>query len=83
MEKPLDCAECLEKIDPYLDRELSSAEFEEVRVHLERCGGCGSEFVVERVFVDRLRGSATSTVAPPGVRERLILRIRQDVGRSP
>lgn len=82
MDERMGCKECLEKLDPYLDRELEPEEFEEVRVHLDRCRGCGSEFVVERVFLDQLRGSATSAVAPPGVRERLVLRIRQDAGRS-
>ncbi|MBU6423135.1 MAG: zf-HC2 domain-containing protein [Chloroflexota bacterium] len=80
MSGDMGCKDCLEKLDPYLDRELEPTEFEEVRVHLERCGGCGEAFVVERVFLDQLRGSATAAVAPPGVRERLILRIRREVG---
>ncbi len=77
----MDCNDCLERLHPYLDRELSPAEFDEVRGHLADCHGCGSAFVVERVFLDQLKGSATSRVAPPEVRERLILRIRRDVGR--
>ncbi|MBI2325721.1 MAG: zf-HC2 domain-containing protein [Chloroflexi bacterium] len=77
----MDCQECLERLHPYLDRELTSKELDEVRVHLDDCGGCDSAFVLERVFLDRLRGSATSDVAPSGVRERLILRLRTDVRR--
>jgi len=76
----MDCEECRERLYPYLDRELSPTEFEEVKVHLDDCGGCDTAFVVERVFLDQLRGSATSDVAPPGVRERLIVRLRHDVG---
>ena len=79
----MDCKGCLERLYPYLDRELTPKDLEEVRVHLDDCGGCDSAFVVERVFLDRLRGSATSDVAPPGVRERLILRLRTDVRRGP
>jgi mycothiol system anti-sigma-R factor len=78
----MNCKECLERLHPYLDRELSATEIDEVRVHLEDCGGCDSAFVLERVFLDRLRGSATSDVAPAGVRERLILRLRTDVRRG-
>lgn len=78
----MDCQKCRERLYPYLDRELSPKELDEVRVHLDDCGGCDSAFVIERVFLDRLRGSATSDVAPPGVRERLILRLRADVRRS-
>lgn len=78
---PMDCDDCLERLFPYLDRELSAREFDDVRVHLDECGGCDSRFVVERVFLDQIRGSATSDVAPAGVRERLIVRLRRDVGR--
>ena len=77
----MDCQKCLERLHPYLDRELTPTEIDEVRVHLDDCGGCDSAFVLERVFLDRLRGSATADVAPAGVRERLILRLRTDVRR--
>lgn len=77
----LDCDDCLERLDPYLDRELTPEEVEAVKGHLADCRGCESVFVVERVFLDQLKGSATTPVAPPEVRERLIVRIRRDVGR--
>jgi mycothiol system anti-sigma-R factor len=77
----MDCHECLERLYPYIDRELEPSELDEVKAHIEDCGGCDSAFVRERVFLERLRGSATADVAPPAVRERLILRIRRDVGR--
>lgn len=78
----MNCNECHERLYPYLDRELSPKELDQVRVHLDECGGCEHEFVVEGLFLDRLRGSATSDVAPAGVRERLILRLRADVRRG-
>ncbi len=74
----MDCDDCRERLYPYLDRELSPKELDEVRLHLEDCGGCDSAFVIERVFVERVKGSATAGVAPPGVRERLIVRLRED-----
>jgi anti-sigma factor (TIGR02949 family) len=77
MEKHMGCDDCLDRLYPYLDRELTLEEYDEVKRHLDDCRGCTSEFVFERVFLDRLRGSATSFVAPPDVRERLILRIRR------
>jgi anti-sigma factor (TIGR02949 family) len=77
----MDCDECRERLDPYLDRELSPREFEEMRVHLDECGGCERAYVVERVLVERIKDSATASVAPEGVRERLIVRLRKDVGR--
>jgi len=53
-----------------------------VKVRLDDCGGCESSFVAEHVFIERVRGSATSDVAPAGVRDRLILRLRSDVRRG-
>ncbi len=79
----MNCQECHERLYPYLDRELGPEEVAKVREHLEECGGCESEVVIERVFLDRVRGSQTSDVAPPGVRERLIIRLRSDVRPRP
>jgi mycothiol system anti-sigma-R factor len=75
--KHLDCDDCLERLHPYLDRELSDKELDEVRVHLDDCEGCESSFVLESVFLERLRGSATADICPEEVRKRLILRIRE------
>lgn len=76
----MDCADCLDRIYPYLDRELSPAELAQVRDHLAVCGDCETRFVLERVFLDQLKGRATADVAPAAVRERLIVRIRQHPG---
>lgn len=73
----LGCDDCLERLHSYLDRELTEGELEEVRSHLDDCDGCESTFVLESVFLDRLRGSVTSDVCPEEVRKRLILRIRE------
>ena len=78
----MDCDECRERLYPYLDRELSEREVGEVRALLENCGGCESSFVLERLFLDRVRAAGTSDVCPTAVRERLILRIRQDLRRG-
>lgn len=78
----MDCKDCLDRLHPFLDRELSAAEVEAVKVHLDDCGGCESSFVAEHVFIERVRGSATSDVAPAEVRDRLILRLRSDVQRG-
>lgn len=77
-----DCEKCLERLHPYLDRELSPSEVREVKVHLDECGGCESSFVAEHLFIERVRVSASSDIAPAEVRERLILRLRSDVRRG-
>lgn len=79
----MNCKECHDRIYPYLDRELDPEEVERVREHLDECEGCESALVIETVFLDRVRGSATAGTAPPGVRERLIIRLRADAGGRP
>jgi len=75
----MDCDDCLERLYPYLDRELAAGELEQVRRHLDDCHGCDRTYLLERLFLERVKGSATADVAPPAVRERLILRLRHDV----
>ena len=75
----MDCDGCLERLYPYIDRELSPSELGQVQRHLDDCGDCDRAYLVERLFLERVRGSATADVAPAAVRERLILRIRRDL----
>jgi mycothiol system anti-sigma-R factor len=75
----MDCADCLERLHPYLDRELSPTELAEVRVHLDDCGGCEDEFVVEERFLARVRDCCHEDVAPGALRSRIIARLRMEL----
>ncbi len=72
----MDCGDCLERLYPYLDRELSEKELEEVCQHIRECGPCDESFVFERRFLDLVRESCTQDVAPAALRERIVLRLR-------
>ncbi len=72
----MDCDECLQRLYPFLDRELAEAEVNEVRRHLAECSPCEGSFVFERAFLERIRDCCTSDVAPTALRERIILRFR-------
>lgn len=78
----MDCKDCLDRLHPFLDRELSPEEVAKVKDHLDACGGCESSLVAEHLFIERVRVSATTDIAPAEVRERLILRIRSGVRRG-
>ncbi len=41
------CMECVEKLQPFLDRELSNGERVEVERHLAVCGHCADSFRFE------------------------------------
>lgn len=41
------CQKCVEKLQPFLDRELSESERSEVERHLAVCGHCADSFRFE------------------------------------
>jgi mycothiol system anti-sigma-R factor len=74
----MDCADCLERLYSYLDRELAPAEVTEVRAHLDDCGGCEDNFVLEERFLARVRDCCQEDVAPTELRTRIVARLRME-----
>jgi mycothiol system anti-sigma-R factor len=74
----MDCADCLERLYSYLDRELSPAELTDVRGHLDDCGGCEDSFVLEERFLARVRDCCQEDVAPTDLRTRIVARLRME-----
>jgi mycothiol system anti-sigma-R factor len=74
----MDCADCLERLYSYLDRELAPAELTEVRAHLDDCGGCEDNFVLEERFLARVRDCCQEDVAPTELRTRIVARLRME-----
>ena len=72
----MDCADCLERLYTYLDRELAPAEVTQVRAHLDDCGGCEDSFVLEQRFLARVRDCCQEDVAPTELRTRIVARLR-------
>ena len=82
----MDCGDCLERLYSYLDRELSPVEVTEVRSHLDDCGGCEENFVIEERFLAHVRDSCTGEkgdAAPANLRTRIVTRLRMDHDASP
>ena len=74
----MDCADCLERLYVYLDRELRPAEVTEVRAHLDDCGGCEENFVIEERFLARVRDCHNEDKAPSALRTRIVTRLRME-----
>lgn len=73
----MDCDDCLERLYTYLDKELSTEDLAAVRGHLDDCVGCEERFVIEKTFLDEVRDHACKDVAPPQLRERIVMRLRE------
>lgn len=78
----MDCDDCIQKLYAFLDTELSPAEIQQVRSHLEGCDDCDDNFVFEARFLEQLRECCTSDVAPAELRQRVILKIRGEQPRA-
>ncbi len=73
---PYECVDFLERIVYLLDNELDDGEVSEVKGHLEECGPCLHKYDLERT-VKALVARSCSESAPDGLRDRVLLQIRQ------
>lgn len=66
------CAECRERLDAYLDGELTPVESEMVRTHVEQCATCQREHAVLSATSRRLEDGLMYHEAPDMLRARIV-----------
>lgn len=71
-----DCADYLERIVYFLDNELDGADCAVVQQHLDECGPCLQKYDLQRT-VKTVVARSCSESAPDGLRERVMLQIRE------
>jgi mycothiol system anti-sigma-R factor len=71
-----DCSEVLERVFFFIDNELETADCQQIQEHLDECGPCLDKFDLERT-VKSLVARSCSEHAPDGLRDKVLLRIRQ------
>jgi mycothiol system anti-sigma-R factor len=71
-----DCSEVLDRVFFFLDNELDQADCTDIQQHLDECGPCLARYDLERT-VKTLVARSCSEVAPEGLRQRVMLSIRQ------
>jgi mycothiol system anti-sigma-R factor len=71
-----DCSEVLERVFAFIDNELPTADFSEIQHHLDECGPCLQKYDLERTVKSLIRRSC-SEQAPMGLRDKVLLRIRE------
>jgi mycothiol system anti-sigma-R factor len=67
----LTCEEVFERLDDYLDRELSPEQMGLVREHLEVCAVCASEYRFEAGVIGGVREKLRRITLPEGLRARI------------
>ncbi len=75
----LNCKKTVEQLYPYLDRELTAQELEDVRAHLDHCPPCAKYFAYESGMLRFVSDACRSVEAPASLRAK-ILSARSSVG---
>ena len=65
------CEQVFERINDYLDRELSAEEMALVRAHLDTCAQCTSEYDFEGTVLAELKAKLRRIDLPPAVRDKI------------
>jgi mycothiol system anti-sigma-R factor len=71
------CSEILESVYSYLDREMSAADCDEIRKHLDECGPCLREYGLEEAVKKLVAKHCGCDPAPADLRSKIMVRIRQ------
>jgi mycothiol system anti-sigma-R factor len=67
----INCRDCYNALNPYLDRELSDEDVVQVRGHLEACGGCLHVYQFEESLRRLVRRRCQQQAAPESLRARV------------
>ena len=71
-----ECSEVLERVFFFIDNELQTADRSVIAHHLDECGPCLAKYDLERT-VKQLVQRSCSEHAPAGLRDKVLLRIRE------
>ena len=72
----MSCDEAVQLLWDYLDEELDEARRERVRVHLEECGHCRSQYTFEGAFLRAVDGLIDQPLETSALRARILKALR-------
>ena len=67
----MNCSDCSEKLDSYLDRELNNTEMLELQLHLEGCPPCADNYEFQASMKRLVKVCCEQDKAPEAFREKL------------
>jgi anti-sigma factor (TIGR02949 family) len=70
MTRPIDCAQVIDKLLEYLDRELDETTEREISDHMEACRACFTRAEFERQLRKKVRQTGAAK-APDSLRRRI------------
>ena len=69
------CEEAAQQLYEYLDKELSPADYNKIKLHLELCRECCQHFDFEEILRSLLRSEARSERLPTHLKESILKEI--------
>ena len=72
------CRNCLQALHPYVDRELSDDDIQQVRLHLDACRGCLHLYRFEESLRRLVRVRCREQQAPEALRARVLARLAEE-----
>ena len=76
---PPGCAEVMDQLFAFVDGEMTQAEWQRVRAHLDECGPCDASYRTE-CLVKALVARSCCEHAPDQLRARVLVAIRRGLG---
>ena len=67
----IDCRSAVDRLYGYLDRELTSSEYEAIQAHLDRCPPCAEFFRFEKGVLRLVGDTCRKTACPESLRARV------------
>ncbi|HEX6548351.1 MAG TPA: mycothiol system anti-sigma-R factor [Candidatus Dormibacteraeota bacterium] len=67
----MNCQECVDRLERFVDRELSTSEVEEIKQHLDDCPPCAERYQFETSLKRLVKVCCEQETAPPVLREKL------------
>src|SRR5690348_9006099 len=67
----MNCPDCKDKLDRYLDRELNNTEVMELQLHLEGCPDCSDQYEFHAHLKRLVTHSCDCRAAPAAFRQKL------------
>jgi anti-sigma factor (TIGR02949 family) len=79
----LTCEEVFDRLDDFLDRELSPEEIRLVEEHLETCAACAGEHRFESRVLESVRSKLRRITLPAALRGEILRRLSEERGQGP
>jgi len=82
MTDPLTCRQAFDRLEEYLDRELTASETLRVSEHLEVCANCAREFRFEAEVLGGIRERLDRIKVPAQLADRISRALWLEVGKG-